>query len=277
MVPKKVMGKDMPPETFVDDEGINPALNAKTLSLYPTVFKDKGTVTPGNACPISDGAAAVLVATKEKAQSLGLEILGVIRGYGFAGVEPERMGIGPVCAVPIALKRAKAELKDMQLIEINEAFAAQYLAVEKSLGLDRDLVNVNGILDTKNTVNNTINVAGNWNVASFDARAGKVIFDANTTGKTITSNSQSFYDIEFNNAAGDWQLQDTLTVTNDFTVTNSATSGAGVDLNGKAVNITGNFTMSSGEVTGGLLPLQRVAIGPIGQLRRSTMTRAKWI
>jgi acetyl-CoA acetyltransferase family protein len=101
-------------------------------------------VTAGNACPISDGAAAVLVTTAEKAKALGLEIFGTIRGYGFAGVEPQRMGIGPACSTPIALKKAKASLKDIQLIEVNEAFAAQYLAVEKSLGLNRDIVNVNG-------------------------------------------------------------------------------------------------------------------------------------
>ncbi len=144
MIAKKIMGKELPPETFVNDEGINPALNVQTLSQYPAIFKEGGSVTPGNACPISDGAAAVIVTTKEKAQALGLEIMGYIRGYSFAGVEPERMGIGPSCAVPIAFKRAKVELKDIQLIEINEAFAAQYIAVERMLKLNREIVNVNG-------------------------------------------------------------------------------------------------------------------------------------
>jgi len=73
-----------------------------------------------------------------------LEIWGIIRSYSFAGVEPERMGMGPACAVPIAFRKAKVTLKDIQLIEINEAFAAQYLAVEKSLHLNREIVNVNG-------------------------------------------------------------------------------------------------------------------------------------
>ncbi len=144
MIPKKAYGREMPPETFVNDEGPNPALNVHTLSQYPALFKENGSVTAGNSCPISDGAAAVLVTTREKAQALGLEIFGTIRSYSFAGVEPERMGIGPVCAVPIALKKAKLNLKDMQLIEINEAFAAQYLSVEKSLNLNREIVNVNG-------------------------------------------------------------------------------------------------------------------------------------
>ena len=145
MIPKKVYGKELPPETFVNDEGPNPALNVQTLSQYPPIFKENGgSVTAGNSCPISDGAAAVLVTTKEKAKSLGLEILGTVRSYGFAGVEPERMGIGPAHSTPIAFKKGKVELKDIQLIEINEAFAAQYIAVEKSLKLNREIVNVNG-------------------------------------------------------------------------------------------------------------------------------------
>ncbi len=144
MIPKKVYGREMPSETFVNDEGPNPALNVQTLSQYPPLFKENGSVTAGNSCPISDGAAAVLVTTAEKAHALGLEILATIRSYSFAGVEPERMGIGPACAIPIALKKAKLSLKDIQLIEINEAFAAQYLAVERLLNLNREIVNVNG-------------------------------------------------------------------------------------------------------------------------------------
>ncbi len=144
MIPKKVFGKDLPPESFVQDEGPNPALNVQTLSQYPPMFKEKGSVTAGNSCPISDGAAAVLVTTRERAKTFGLEILGTVRGYGFAGVEPERMGIGPAHSTPIALKKAKCELKDIQLLEINEAFAGQYLAVEKSMKLNREIVNVNG-------------------------------------------------------------------------------------------------------------------------------------
>jgi acetyl-CoA C-acetyltransferase len=144
MIPKKVYGREMPPETFVDDEGPNPALNLQTLSQYPPLYKEDGTVTAGNACPISDGAAVVLVTTRDRAREIGLEIFGTIRSYSFAGVEPERMGIGPACAIPIALKKAKVSLKDILLMEINEAFAGQYLAVERSLELNREIVNVNG-------------------------------------------------------------------------------------------------------------------------------------
>lgn len=143
-ISKKFYGKELPPEIFQQDEGPNPALNPQTLSQYPPLFREKGTVTAGNSCPISDGAAAVLVMKEERAESLRMEPLGRIRGWAFAGVEPERMGIGPVCAIPIALKRAGVLQKDIQLIELNEAFAAQYLAVERSLNLNREITNVNG-------------------------------------------------------------------------------------------------------------------------------------
>ena len=143
-IPKKVAGKEMPSEVFTEDEGINVGLTEQILSQYPTVFRENGTVTPGNSCPISDGASALLVMSEAKAKSLGYQPLGYIRSYGFAGVEPQRMGIGPSCAVPVALKRANLTLKDVQLIELNEAFAAQFLACERLMQFDRNVVNVNG-------------------------------------------------------------------------------------------------------------------------------------
>ncbi len=143
-IPKKAAGKEMPPEIFTEDEGINVGLTEQILSQYPTVFRENGSVTPGNSCPISDGAACALVMSEEKAKQLGMTPLGYIRGYGFAGVEPARMGIGPSCAVPIALKRSNLTLQDIQLIELNEAFAAQFLACERLMKFDRNLVNVNG-------------------------------------------------------------------------------------------------------------------------------------
>jgi len=144
MVPKKAAGREMVPEPFAQDEGPNVALNEQQLALYPPIFKEGGTVTGGNACPLNDGAGAVLVMSREKARELGYEPLGYIRSYAFVGVEPHRMGIGPAEAIPVALKKGDLTLKDIQLIEINEAFAAQYLAVEKKLNLDREMVNVNG-------------------------------------------------------------------------------------------------------------------------------------
>ena len=143
-IPKKAAGKEVAPETFAQDEGPNIALTTQMLSLYPSLFKEGGTVTAGNACPISDGAAALLLMSKEKAQSLGMTPLGYVRAYASVGVEPHRMGIGPAAAIPKALQKAHLSLSDIELIEINEAFAAQYLAVERTLGLERERVNVNG-------------------------------------------------------------------------------------------------------------------------------------
>lgn len=144
-VPKKAAGKSVPPEIFSQDEGPNVALNEQQLALYPTIFrKDGGTVTAGNACPLNDGASALLVMSAGKANELGLSPLGRIRSYAAAGVAPEKMGIGPAQAIPRALKKGGVELSDIEMFEINEAFAAQYLSVEKSLGLNRDIVNPNG-------------------------------------------------------------------------------------------------------------------------------------
>ena len=144
-VQKKAAGKPMPPEIVMQDEGPNPALNEQTLALYPATFKENGSVTPGNACGIADGAAALLLMSREKVESMGFkQVLGSVRSYAFGGVEPSRMGVGPTVAIPLALKKAGLTLKDIQLIELNEAFAAQVIACEKVLGLDRNIMNVNG-------------------------------------------------------------------------------------------------------------------------------------
>jgi acetyl-CoA C-acetyltransferase len=144
MVPKKMAGKTQVPEPFAQDEGPNPALNEQHLALYPPIFKEGGSVTAGNACPLNDGAAAMVIMSGESAKRLGYEPLGRVRSYAFVGVEPQRMGIGPALAIPLALERAGLSLSDIQLFEINEAFAVQYLAVERSLKLNREIVNVNG-------------------------------------------------------------------------------------------------------------------------------------
>jgi len=144
IVQKKVMGKPVAADPITQDEGINIALNEQTLAAYPTIFKEGGAVTPGNACGINDGAAILMVMSKEKAGALGYKPLGYVRSYAFSGVEPERMGIGPAHAIPKALKKAGLELKDMKLIEINEAFAAQVLADDRVLKMNREILNVNG-------------------------------------------------------------------------------------------------------------------------------------
>jgi acetyl-CoA C-acetyltransferase len=146
-VSKKVAGQEVAYENIVHDECINPALSVQKAALYPTVFKKGGSVTPANACPISDGASAVLVMTEEKAKALGYEPMCYIRSYAYAAVPPEIMGIGPTKAVPKALARAGLKLTDIDLIELNEAFAAQSMAVGIELekdGWDWDRVNVNG-------------------------------------------------------------------------------------------------------------------------------------
>lgn len=144
MVPKSVAGRDVAPVVVSQDEGPNVGLTEQQLALYPPLFKEQGSVTAGNSCPLNDGAAAAVVMSSARARELGCRPLGRIRGYAFIGVEPTRMGIGPAEALPLALKRAGVTLTDLELIEVNEAFAVQYLAVEHVLGLKRELVNVNG-------------------------------------------------------------------------------------------------------------------------------------
>jgi len=144
LVPKRAMGRELPPEPFTQDEGINPGLSEQLLSQYPPIFKEGGSVTSGNSCFNADGAAMVLIMSSGKAKALGYKPLAKIRAYAFAGLEPERMGLGPTLSVPLALKKAGLALKDIQLIELNEAFAATYLACERILGCSRDIANVNG-------------------------------------------------------------------------------------------------------------------------------------
>jgi acetyl-CoA acyltransferase len=120
------------------------ATTADALAKLRPAFMPTGTVTAGNASPYSDGAAAVLVMSAAKAKELGLTPLARFVSFGVAGVDPDIMGVGPIKAVPKALKRAGLSLKDIKLIEFNEAFAAQALAVIKELDMPTDIINVNG-------------------------------------------------------------------------------------------------------------------------------------
>ena len=129
---------------WADDEHRRPYTTAEGLAKLAPVFQKDGVVTAGNASGISDGAAMLVLAHADVAKSAGLKPLGRLISWGFAGVDPGLMGIGPVPASKIALADAGQTLNDVDLIEINEAFAAQYLAVEKSLGLDRARTNVDG-------------------------------------------------------------------------------------------------------------------------------------
>jgi acetyl-CoA acyltransferase 2 len=126
------------------DEHIRADASLESLAQLPPVFKKDGTVTAGNSCGINDGAAAYVMTTAKRAQDMGLKPLGRLVSWASVGVDPGIMGIGPVEASRKTLNRAGMELKDMELVELNEAFAAQYLACERELGLDREWVNVNG-------------------------------------------------------------------------------------------------------------------------------------
>src|SRR6476469_1785680 len=129
---------------FDKDEGVRRDTSAEGLAKLKPAFHVKGTITAGNASQMSDGAAAAIVMSDERAKSLGVKPLARFVAYATAGCPPEEMGIGPVFAIPKALKIAGLSLDDIDVIELNEAFAAQSLAVIKTLGLNPDRVNVNG-------------------------------------------------------------------------------------------------------------------------------------
>src|SRR4029434_11076735 len=131
-------------ETLAEDDHRRPQTTMEGVAKLRPAFGKNGTVTAGNASGIVDGGAAVVVMSVEQAQKRDLSPLGRIVNWGIAGVDPKLMGRGPVPATKLALQRAGLTLDYIDLIEVNEAFAAQYLAVEKELGLDRSKVNVNG-------------------------------------------------------------------------------------------------------------------------------------
>jgi acetyl-CoA acetyltransferase family protein len=126
------------------DDHLFPDTTAEGLAKLSPAFGPESFVTAGNASGIVDGAAALVVARADLARATGCPVLGTVRAWASVGVDPRTMGIGPVPAIRKALERAGRSLADVDLFEINEAFAGQYLAVEKELGLDRDRVNVNG-------------------------------------------------------------------------------------------------------------------------------------
>lgn len=145
IVPISVPQKKGDPLLFENDEFIKSNVTVDTLAkLKPAFKKEDGTVTAGNASGINDGAAVVMLMTLEKATSLGLNPLAYIKAYASSGLEPELMGMGPVSATQKTLAKASWNVSDLDLIEANEAFAAQAFAVNKQLGLDINKVNVNG-------------------------------------------------------------------------------------------------------------------------------------
>lgn len=144
IVPVSIPQRKGEPIVVTKDEGVRENVSVEKLSRLRPAFKKDGTVTAGNASGINDGAAMMLVMSEDKAKELNIEPLAVLDGFGTHGVDPSIMGIAPVGAVEKALKRSKKELSDIYVFELNEAFAAQSLAVDRELKLPPEKVNVKG-------------------------------------------------------------------------------------------------------------------------------------
>ena len=144
IMPVEIPKRKGDPDIFDTDEHYRPGLKIEDMAKLKPTFKKDGTVTAGNSSGINDGAAALLLMSMDKAKEIGATPIAKLLGYGVGGVEPELMGYGPVPATKQALERTGLKLEDVELIECNEAFAAQYLACEKLLGFNREITNVNG-------------------------------------------------------------------------------------------------------------------------------------
>lgn len=144
IVPVPIYRKGKKIGEISQDEGPKEDISLEKLAALRTVFKENGTVTPGNACSTNDGAAAVLLMDEEKALELGYQPKARIVSYAFVGLDPKRMGLGPVYAVRKALKKANMDIQDIDLVELNEAFAAQAIPSIRKLELDVDRVNIFG-------------------------------------------------------------------------------------------------------------------------------------
>lgn len=144
IVPVEVPQRKKPPVIVTEDEHPKHGMTIEKLGKARAAFKKDGTVTAGNASGINDGAAMLVVMSREKADEMGIKPLCTIVSHGSAGVDPSIMGYGPVPASKIALEKANMTIDDIDLVEANEAFAAQSIAVVRDLGIDTDKVNVNG-------------------------------------------------------------------------------------------------------------------------------------
>lgn len=130
--------------TIFDTDEVYRETSLEKLAKLPHVFTEGDTVTAGNSCALCDAASAVVITTEEKAKELGLQPLAMIKSYSFVALEPKHMGLGPAFATPLALKKAGMELKDIDLIELNEAFAGQVIACDRELNLDKSKLNIYG-------------------------------------------------------------------------------------------------------------------------------------
>lgn len=144
IVPIQGHDEDGGPITATEDEGLRPGTTTAKLAELPTVFKEDGTVTPGNASQISDGAAAVMLTSRRFAEEHGLDVMAEVGGHNVAGVDPEIMGIGPIPAVRGLMDRTGTTIDEYDLVELNEAFASQTLYCRRELGIDDATFNVNG-------------------------------------------------------------------------------------------------------------------------------------
>ena len=145
IVPVEIKGRKGKVTIFDYEEIFREGVTAESLTkLRPVFKKDGGTITAANACALCDAASVQILMEREKAESLGLKPMALLKGYSFVGVDPKYFGLSPAKAIPAALKHAGLTLNDIDLIELNEAFAAQYIACERELNLDRSKVNVNG-------------------------------------------------------------------------------------------------------------------------------------
>ncbi len=144
ITPVEIKGRKGKVTVFDFEEIYREGMNMESLTKLRPVFAKDGTITAGNACALCDAAAAQVLMSREKAESLGLKPMALLRGYSFVGVEPKYFGLSPVKAIPAALEMAGVSLADIDLVELNEAFAAQYIACERELKIDRSKVNVNG-------------------------------------------------------------------------------------------------------------------------------------
>jgi acetyl-CoA C-acetyltransferase len=141
-IPQK---RGKPPIIFDKDEHFRPGISMEQLAALPPAFVPKvGKVTAGNSSGVNDGASAMVIMSADKAKELGIQPLARIRAVGRGACHPSIMGLGPVPAVHNLLERSNLKLDDFQLLEVNEAFAAQYLGCERELGLNREITNVNG-------------------------------------------------------------------------------------------------------------------------------------
>lgn len=141
---EEILPVEIKPGEFFSTDEVPRETSLEKLYKLPAVFEKNGTVTAGNSCALCDAASAVVIMSEEKANSIGVKPMALIHSYSYIALEPKEMGSGPAIAIPIALNKAGMKLEDMDLIEINEAFASQVIACDRELNIDRKKLNIHG-------------------------------------------------------------------------------------------------------------------------------------